>query len=133
MLKRLTCYLKIVSVILFVVFICLILEVVFNCGVVGISFLFICTLFILINIFTVLSRKRIYKEIISYNLISFAITFYLGIIVIRLYTDYRVNSLIYTLNYDYFKTNFIIIDLVIIEIILNTLFIYFWDRKKKTS
>ncbi len=133
MLKRLTYYLKIVSVILFVVFICLILEVVFNCGVVGISFLFICTLFILINIFTVLSRKRIYKEIISYNLISFAITFYLGIIVIRLYTDYRVNSLIYTLNYDYFKTNFIIIDLVIIEIILNTLFIYFWDRKKKTS
>jgi len=132
-LKRLTYYLKIVSVILFVVFICLILEVVFNCGVVGISFLFICTLFILINIFTVLSRKRIYKEIISYNLISFAITFYLGIIVIRLYTDYRVNSLIYTLNYDYFKTNFIIIDLVIIEIILNTLFIYFWDRKKKTS
>ena len=133
MLKRLTYYLKIVSVILFVVFICLILEVVFNCGVVSISFLFICTLFILINIFTVLSRKRIYKEIISYNLISFAITFYLGIIVIRLYTDYRVNSLIYTLNYDYFKTNFIIIDLVIIEIILNTLFIYFWDRKKKTS
>ena len=133
MLKRLTYYLKIVSVILFVVFICLILEVVFNCGVVGISFLFICTLFILINIFTVLSRKRIYKEIISYNLISFAITFYLGIIVIRLYTDYRVNSLIYTLNYDYFKTNFIIINLVIIEIILNTLFIYFWDRKKKTS
>ena len=133
MLKRLTYYLKIVSVILFVVFICLILEVVFNCGVVGISFLFICTLFILINIFTVLSRKRIYKEIISYNLISFAITFYLGIIVIRLYTDYRVNSLIFTLNYDYFKTNFIIIDLVIIEIILNTLFIYFWDRKKKTS
>ena len=63
MLKRVTYYLKIVSVILFVVFICLILEVVFNCGVVGISFLFICTLFILINIFTVLSRKRIYKEI----------------------------------------------------------------------
>ena len=36
----------------------------------------------------------------------------------------------YTLNYDYFKTNFIIIDFVILGIILNTLFIYFFDIKK---
>ena len=130
MLKRLTYYLKIVSVILFVVFICLILEVVFNCGVVGISFLFICTLFILINIFTVLSRKDIYKQLVSYNLISLALTIYLGIIVTKLYTDYNAHSLMYTLNYDYFKTNFIIVDLVILGIILNTLFIYFWNIKK---
>ena len=89
-----------------------------------------CSLFVLINIFTVLSRKDIYKELVSYNLISFALTFYLGIIVVKLYTDYRANSLMYTLNYDYFKTNFIIIDLVILGIILNTLFIYFFDIKK---
>ena len=88
------------------------------------------SIFILINIFTILSRKDIYKELISYNLISIALTVYLGIIIIRLYTDYRANSLIYTLNYDYFKTNFVIIDLVILGIILNTLFIYFCDIKK---
>ena len=92
-----------------------------------------CSLFILINLFTVLSRKDIYKDLVSYNLITFALTFYLGIIVIRLYTDYRENSLMYTLNYDYFKTNFIIIDFVILGIILNTLFIFFFDTKKKTS
>ena len=92
-----------------------------------------CSLFILINLFTVLSRKEIYKDLVSYNLIPVALTFYLGIIVIRLYTDYRENSLMYTLNYDYFKTNFIIIDFVILGIILNTLFIFFFDTKKKTS
>ena len=130
MLEKITYYLRIISLIFFVVFISLLLEIIFNCGVFGISFLVMCGLFILINIFTVLTRKPIYKELVSYNLISTALTIYLGIIVIKLYTDYRANSLMYTLNYDYFKTNFIIIDLVILGIILNTLFIYFWDIKK---
>ena len=130
MLEKITYYLRIISLIFFVVFISLLLEIIFNCGVFGISFLVMCGLFILINIFTVLTRKPIYKELVSYNLISIALTIYLGIIVIKLYTDYRANSLMYTLNYDYFKTNFIIIDLVILGIILNTLFIYFLDIKE---
>ena len=130
MLEKITYYLRIISLIFFGVFISLLLEIIFNCGVFGISFLVMCVLFILINIFTVLTRKPIYKELVSYNLISTALTIYLGIIVIKLYTDYRANSLMYTLNYDYFKTNFIIIDLVILGIILNTLFIYFLDIKE---
>lgn len=130
MLKKLIYYLRIVSIVLFIVFVYLLLDVILDCGIFGISFLVMCSLFILINLFTVLSRKDIYKELVSYNLISFALTFYLGIIVVKLYTDYRAHSLMYTLNYDYFKTNFIIIDLVILGIILNTLFIYFWDIKK---
>ena len=130
MLKKLIYYLRIVSILLFIVFISLLLDVILDCGIFGISFLVMCSLFILINLFTVLSRKDIYKDLVSYNLIPVALTYYLGIIVIRLYTDYRANSLMYTLNYDYFKTNFIIIDFVILGIILNTLFIYFFDIKK---
>ena len=130
MLKRLIYYLRIVSILLFIVFISLLLDVILDCGIFGISFLVMCSLFILINLFTVLSRKDIYKELVSYNLISFALTFYLGIIVVKLYTDYRAHSVMYMINYDYFKTNFIIIDLVILGIILNTLFIYFFDIKK---
>ena len=130
MLKNITYYLRIISVVLFIVFVCLLLEVILDCNAFGISFLVMCSLFVLINIFTVLSRKDIYKELISYNLISIALCFYLGIIVFKLYTDYRANSLMYNINYDYFKTNFIIIDLVILGIILNTLFIYFYDIKK---
>ena len=131
MLKKVAYYLRLLSLIFFAIFISLLLEVIFNCGLFGITFLAMCGLFILINIFTLFTRKEIYKELISYNLISTALTFYLGIIVVKLYTDYRATSLMYTLNYDYFKTNFIIIDLVILGIILNTLFIYFWDRTKE--
>lgn len=131
MLKNITYYLRIISVVLFIVFVCLLLEVILDCNAFGISFLVMCSLFVLINIFTVLSRKDIYKELISYNLISTALAIYLGIIVVKLYTDYRAHSLMYNLNYDYFKTNFIIIDLVILGIILNTLFIYFYDIKKE--
>ena len=133
MLKKLIYYLRIVSILLFIVFVYLLLDVILDCGIFGISFLVMCSLFILINLFTVLSRKDIYKDLVSYNLIPVALTFYLGIIVVKLYTDYRANSLMYTLNYDYFKTNFIIIDFVILGIILNTLFIFFFDTKKKTS
>ena len=125
MLKTITYYLRIISVVLFVIFVCLLLKVILDCGVSGISFLVMSILLVLINIFTVLSKKDIYKDLISYNLISTALAIYLGIIVVKLYTDYRVYSLMYNLNYDYFKTNFIIIDLVILGIILNTLFIYF--------
>ena len=130
MLKTITYYLRIISVVLFVIFVCLLLKVILDCGVSGISFLVMSILLVLINIFTVLSKKDIYKDLISYNLISTALAIYLGIIVVKLYTDYRVHSLMYNLNYDYFKTNFIIIDLVILGIILNTLFIYFYDIKK---
>ena len=130
MFNKIIYYLRIISLIFFVIFISLLLKIIFNSGIFGISFLIMCSLFILINIFTVLTRNEIYKKLISYNLISTALTFYLGIIVVKLYTDYRANSLMYTLNYDYFKTNFIIIDLVILGIILNTLFIYFFDIKK---
>ena len=130
MLKTVAYYLRIISVVLFVIFVCLLLKVILDCGVSGISFLVMSILFVLINIFTVLSKKDIYKDLISYNLISTALAIYLGIIVVKLYTNYRVHSLMYNLNYDYFKTNFIIIDLVILGIILNTLFIYFSDIKK---
>lgn len=130
MLKTVAYYLRIISVVLFVIFVCLLLKVILDCGVSGISFLVMSILLVLINIFTVLSKKDIYKDLISYNLISTALAIYLGIIVVKLYTYYRVHSLMYNLNYDYFKTNFIIIDLVILGIILNTLFIYFYDIKK---
>ena len=130
MLKTVAYYLRIISVVLFVIFVCLLLKVILDCGVSGISFLVMSILLVLINIFTVLSKKDIYKDLISYNLISTALAIYLGIIVVKLYTNYRVHSLMYNLNYDYFKTNFIIIDLVILGIILNTLFIYFSDIKK---
>ena len=123
MLKTVAYYLRIISVVLFVIFVCLLLKVILDCGVSGISFLVMSILLVLINIFTVLSKKDIYKDLISYNLISTALAIYLGIIVVKLYTNYRVHSLMYNLNYDYFKTNFIIIDLVILGIILNTLFI----------
>lgn len=128
MLKRIFYYLRIFSIIIFVIFITLLLDIIFNSGISGTSFLIMCSLFILINIFTILTRKEIYKDLISYNLISIALTIYLSIIVVKLYTDYKVTSLMYTLNYDYFKTNFIVIDLVILGIILNTLFIFFSDR-----
>lgn len=131
MLKKIVYYLRLLSLIFFIIFIFLLLEIIFACEVFGIYFLIMCSLFILINIFTILSRKDIYKELVSYNSISIALTVYLAIIVIRLYTDYRASSMMYMLNYDYFKTNFIIIDLVILGIILNTLFIYFWDIKKE--
>lgn len=131
MLKRIIYYLRIFSVVMFIIFIYLLLNIIFNCGVLGISFIVMCILFILINIFTILTRKNIYKELISYNLISLALTFYLGIIVTKLYIGYNEMEAIYSINYDYFKTNFVIIDFVILGIILNTLFIYFYDYKEK--
>lgn len=122
-------YLRLLSILFFIIFVCLLLKIIFNCDFFGISFLVMCILFILINIYTLLSRKDIYKDLVSYNLISIALSFYLGIIVFRLYVGEGVSDLS-LINYDYFKTNFIIVDLVILGIILNTLFLSFFDMKK---
>ena len=130
MLKKIAYHFSLISLISFLLFTCSLLKVVLDCGIFGLSFLIMCILFILINLFTVLSKKNIYKDLVSYNLISVALTIYLGIIVTKLFLSSKALSLIYTLNYDYFKTNFIIIDLVILGIILNTLFIYFKDIKE---
>ena len=52
MLKKLIYYLRIVSILLFIVFAYLLLDVILDCGIFGISFLVMCGLFVLINIFT---------------------------------------------------------------------------------
>lgn len=122
-------YLRLLSILFFIIFVCLLLKIIFNCDFFGISFLVMCILFILINIYTLLSRKDIYKDLVSYNLISIALSFYLGIIVFRLYVGEGFSDLS-LINFDYFKTNFIIVDLVILGIILNTLFLSFFDMKK---
>ena len=49
MLKSIAYYLRLISAVLFVIFVCLLLGVVFNCGAFGISFLVMCGLFVLIN------------------------------------------------------------------------------------
>ena len=122
-------YLRLIAILVFILLVSLLLKVIFNCDLFGVSFLIMCILFILTNIFTLLTRKDVYKKLISYNLISIALTFYLGIIVYKFYSDVSVSNF-NLINYDYFRVNFIIIDLVILGIILNTLFLSFWDIKK---
>ncbi len=122
-------YLRLIAILVFILLVSLLLKVIFNCDLFGVSFLIMCILFILTNIFTLLTRKDVYKKLISYNLISIALTFYLGIIVYKFYSDVSVSNF-NLINYDYFRINFIIIDLVILGIILNTLFLSFWDIKK---
>ena len=133
MLKSFFYYLRLLSVLIFIILISLLLDVIFSSHVVGISFLIMSILFIMINIFTILSRKKIYKELISYNLISIALTIYLALITFRYYNEYQPSNPFLELNYDYFQTNFIIISLVILGIILNTIFIYFFDSKEKSQ
>ena len=130
MFKKVCYYLRLLSVFFFIVFICLLLEVILSCGGVGISFLVMASLFVFINLFTILSRKKVYQDLVSYNLVSIALSLYIGIITTRYFIDYRATSLAYQLNYGYFKTNFIIIDLVVFGIALNSLFIYFITKEK---
>ena len=133
MLKSIFYYLRLLSVLIFIILISLLLDVIFSSHTVGISFLVMDILFIMINVFTILSRKKIYKEVISYNLISVALTIYLTLITFRYYNEYQPNNPLLELNYDYFQTNFIIMSLVILGIILNTIFIYFLEPKEKSQ
>ena len=65
MYKKVAYYLRIISLVLFIVFICLLLEIIFNCGVFGISFLIMCSLFVLINIGLYLEWTGVAEPIIA--------------------------------------------------------------------
>ena len=89
-------------------------------------------LYIVINIFSILTRKKIYQRTISYNMVMIALTIYLLIVYLRTVSDARlVATGLYTLNTNYCKMNFIILGLVMIGIMLNTIVLYLADERSE--
>jgi hypothetical protein len=119
---RVIYYLRIMSNILFMVLSILLLSNIINCGVEGIIFIVFYFLFTLQNIYTVLSKKKKFKENIYYNILNIGLFIYTFFIYSRIYLDKRLAlGTIYELNLVYFKNNYLILSTIILGIIFNAL------------
>lgn len=131
MLRKILYYLRSISVGFYIIMIFFLLPLVFKSHWAGIIFLIMTCLFLLIILWSLLTQRRILQESISYNLIIIALACYLGVIVGRFFFDSRLQiSSLYTVNMEYFKTNFIILSIVMLGVILNTFILFWYDKQK---
>ena len=112
------------------------LPYIYQSGWPGILFLVMLVLFVSSTLWSLLSNRAIFKEMVSYNLIIIALTLYFAVITARLLLDPRLQiSTLYTVNIEYCQTNFIILSFVMLGIVLNTIILYlnseFFEQKKK--
>lgn len=122
-------YTRLISFIIYIVLAIFLLPYVFQSGMEGFFFLLVLFLYIIINIFSILTRKKIYQKTNSYNLVMIALTIYLLIVYLRTVSDERlVATGLYTLNNNYCKMNFVLLGLVMIGIMLNTIVLYLADE-----
>lgn len=132
MIRKITYYVRLICSILYLVMSFLMLDYIFQSGNEGIFFLITLAIFVISTLWSLLSQKRIFQNMISYNLIIIALTFYFGVITVRLLLDTRlIQTSLYVVNLEYCKTNFIILSLVMIGIALNTTILYITDNEKK--
>ena len=137
MIKKVIYYGRIVCFILYLLMMFFMLPYIYQSGWPGILFLVMLVLFVSSTLWSLLSNRAIFKEMVSYNLIIIALTLYFAVITARLLLDPRLQiSTLYTVNIEYCQTNFIILSFVMLGIVLNTIILYlnsefFYVYKKK--
>ena len=136
MIKKVIYYGRIVCFILYLLMMFFMLPYIYQSGWPGILFLVMLVLFVSSTLWSLLSNRAIFKEMVSYNLIIIALTLYFAVITARLLLDPRLQiSTLYTVNIEYCQTNFIILSFVMLGIGLNTIILYlnseFFEQKKK--
>ena len=87
---------------------------------------------ILVTLWAMLSGGSSFKDRIGYNLLYIGAILYLGLIWGRLFFDERVKmTLLYQVDMNYFKNNYLILSIVLLGIIFNTLLFLFDDQEGK--
>lgn len=121
---RVIYYLRIVSNILFMVMPILLIPNIVNSGIEGIIFVIFYFLFVVINLYTILSQKKKYKENICYNILNICLFGYTFFLISRIYLDKSLLlDSIYEANLAYFKNNYLILSTLILGIIFNAIII----------
>lgn len=118
--KKIIYYLRIVLFTLYLVTMFLLIDKIYRAN-------FFCTLYFLLNfiysfimILTILSKKKIFKETISYNILNIGIYLYSFMLLKITYSNTTLDILS---NEIYFRNNFIMLSILLIGIIIYSLII----------
>ncbi|MEG0994860.1 MAG: hypothetical protein RSE91_02710 [Bacilli bacterium] len=119
---------KTIMIILIIIINITFLPIILDLKTMGILYLIVFSIFIIITLMTYLTKSKMYKKNIYYNLIYISLGLYLILIKCRIAFNYRLATNLYEVDINYFKINFLIILIVLIGIIINTLILSFKKR-----
>ena len=118
-------YMSLISEILFLIMVSLLLPLIFKIGFSGVLFLVTVLILIGLRLLMIITRKKIVQEVKIYNILTIALTFYLGIIFTRILLVELQSNLLYELSMEYCKNNFFLLSLTMICMVLNTIILIF--------
>lgn len=118
-------YMSLISEILFLIMVSFLLPLLLQIGFVGILFLVTVLILIGLRLFMIITRKKVVQEVKIYNILTIALTFYLGIIFTRILLVKLQSSVLYELSMVYCRNNFFLLSLTMICMILNTIILVF--------
>ena len=97
----------------------------------GLLFIGTTIIYVGLTLWTLLKKKPIFKETISYNLIMVAVFFYFLLVTLRVLFDPRLQSTLYTLNMEYCRNNFFLLSIILIGMSLNTVLLALIESDKE--
>lgn len=118
-------YMSLISEILFLIMVSFLLPLLLQIGFVGILFLVTVLILIGLRLLMIITRKKVVQEVKIYNILTIALTFYLGIIFTRILLVKLQSSVLYELSMVYCRNNFFLLSLTMICMILNTIILVF--------
>lgn len=119
--KKISKIIYIIKMFLFIIsfyFVFLMLHNILDAKLFGVVFLIIYFVLVLREIIEIFSKKDEYKEDIIYNVMKMGVYLYLLIISIK---TTMANALVTRITVDYFKTNYIIISVLMLFILIYNL------------
>ncbi len=116
--KRIIYYLRIILFIIYLVTLFLLIDKVFTIKIFGSLFFIINIIYSILMILTILSKKKDYKNSISYNIVNIGVYLY----VMLIYYITSISTKLEVLNnYNYFRNNFILIMILLMGLITFTI------------
>ena len=123
--KTVLYYMSLISQILFLVMTSILVPLILKSSWQGLMFLTTVLIYIGIRLFMIVTRKKIVEKVPIYNILTIALTFYLGIIFTRIMLVELSSNVLYDLSMEYCRNNFFLISITMICVILNTIILLF--------
>lgn len=118
--RKIIYYLRFILFIPFMICLFLLIDKIFTMKIYGSIFFIFCLLYLIFIILSILSKKKIFKETISYNMLNIGIYIYYFII---FYYTYNLTRLEISNYSDYYKNNFILMCILLGFQIIYTIFL----------
>ena len=111
--KTVLYYMSLISQILFLVMTSILVPLILKSSWQGLMFLTTVLIYIGIRLFMIVTRKKIVEKVPIYNILTIALTFYLGIIFTRIMLVELSSNVLYDLSMEYCRNNFFLISSIL--------------------